>query len=493
MSVGLSVPTLLALDGDDFMDVVGGALAADDTAAAMAALVATPKSYAEPLPGERAAPTPKVLKLYQPVHGRFQLVTASLVCQLAGLPDHRVGSGELCGFVLRRLVTEKDGTHEYGWVKDPAPLAQSGAWVRTSTGALALSADEVPREEEVIPTFPLRWMKGGRVRTLRAGLIPTASRETRLGAPLTQTGELPSRRAVLEMQLRGRVFDPLLGVLERLGGLLSVKEREAASEQIPWILADLWQVLSAEDAFGPLGTEAHPSVSAADLRGVLGASFLFRVRAHGAASIGLTSLWSAMFSALAAVPALVSGTFDGQYVPVAVSRDRLEDTVIYGGEELLEKILDALPSARKHDPPKLSRVPRLQGGDDVQWVVRMVYRRKRCDRAPETVISEPSARFVLAGYHDPDAPARELRIPLPGDVSIGALRRARKGVGFVISPDLQQQMKRITPLKDLLEGKLEEGGGLTFAEICSFSIPIITICAMIVLMIFVMLLNIVFW
>ena len=49
------------------------------------------------------------LKLYQPAHQRFYLVTSSLVCQQPGLPDRKIDPGkqEQAGFVLRRLLQPK--------------------------------------------------------------------------------------------------------------------------------------------------------------------------------------------------------------------------------------------------------------------------------------------------------------------------------------------------------------------------------------------------
>lgn len=46
------------------------------------------------------------LKLYHPAHGRFHLVTGSLVCRQLGLPDRQVAlaDGERVSFVVRRLV-----------------------------------------------------------------------------------------------------------------------------------------------------------------------------------------------------------------------------------------------------------------------------------------------------------------------------------------------------------------------------------------------------
>ena len=51
------------------------------------------------------------LKLFQPVHQRFYLVTACLVCQAPGLPDRvlDVPNEERAFFVLRRLRREGNG------------------------------------------------------------------------------------------------------------------------------------------------------------------------------------------------------------------------------------------------------------------------------------------------------------------------------------------------------------------------------------------------
>jgi hypothetical protein len=54
-------------------------------------------------------------------------------------------------------------------------------------------------------------------------------------------------------------------------------------------------------------------------------------------------------------------------------------------------------------------------------------------------------------------------------------------------------MTRVTDLKKAMDGELASGDSFDLGLLCSFSIPIITICALIVLMIFISLLNIVFW
>src|SRR5437763_5872548 len=66
------------------------------------------------------------LKLYQPVHGFFYLLAASLVCHTTGLPDRFVNTArsEKVSFVLRRIAP--DG-REMAWVSDPDP-AQGKYW-----------------------------------------------------------------------------------------------------------------------------------------------------------------------------------------------------------------------------------------------------------------------------------------------------------------------------------------------------------------------------
>src|SRR5262249_30660476 len=108
-------------------------------------------------------------------------------------------------------------------------------------------------------------------------------------------------------------------------------------------------------------------------------------------------------------------------------------------------------------------------------------------------VSGPTDAFTIAGFFDLDAPARPITIAMPIDTSIKDLRKLRKNVSFLLSNELRQQMNRVTDLKNALDGKFADGESFDIGLICSFSIRIITICALLVLMIFISLLNIVFW
>jgi hypothetical protein len=138
-------------------------------------------------------------------------------------------------------------------------------------------------------------------------------------------------------------------------------------------------------------------------------------------------------------------------------------------------------------------VPKFVAGDEARYALRCVYQRPRCGLLQPPLLSDPSDEFVLAGYFDADAPSRPVRIALPPDAGIAALRKFRRNVGFMTSAKLRNQLKRIPGIKDAIDGKLNAGGGFSLGEICSFSLPVITLCAMIVLILFVILLNLAFW
>jgi hypothetical protein len=138
-------------------------------------------------------------------------------------------------------------------------------------------------------------------------------------------------------------------------------------------------------------------------------------------------------------------------------------------------------------------VPKLDPSGGVTYRLRCVYRKPRCGPLAKDEVSEPSEEFVLAPFFDPDAPGRPIRITMPVDTSPAGLRKFPKNVAILVSDKLRQQMAAVGDPKAALAGDVAQGPPFDLGEICSFSIPIITICALIVLMIFIQLLNIIFW
>lgn len=158
-----------------------------------------------------------------------------------------------------------------------------------------------------------------------------------------------------------------------------------------------------------------------------------------------------------------------------------------------------IPASRREtfDAAKLqSPAPALEVKDT--YAVRCVYRRPRCRPSERVLVSDRSAEFAIARYFDPDAPARPVRITLP--VSLNGLQKSNKKVKFVLPMQLRDKLswlkedkeETVGKVKDLLAGNAPSGGGITIGAICSLSIPVITLCAYIVLMIFLTLFNLIF-
>jgi hypothetical protein len=180
-------------------------------------------------------------------------------------------------------------------------------------------------------------------------------------------------------------------------------------------------------------------------------------------------------------------------------------------DRLTALIVRAMPTESPRpvpDPPLASQKP-LELGEGL-FVIRFAYERPLCGPLEPPEVSKPTVPFQMAGFFDPDAPARPIRIALPLDISPAGLRKFDKNTAFAISDVLCGQMQRLRSMsfgdlvlsvlpwplhKDLSApdaGACTTGTGLEIGMICSISIPIITICALLLLIIIVTLLDIVF-
>jgi hypothetical protein len=147
---------------------------------------------------------------------------------------------------------------------------------------------------------------------------------------------------------------------------------------------------------------------------------------------------------------------------------------------------------------------------DGWFVIRCVYERPHCGPLFPALVSEATRIFQMAPFFDPDAPSRPIRIPMPLDISPAGLRKYQKNTAFVISDMLCGKIKKIRKitLGDLVLSVLPwpfhkdlpnpgdsgpcKSGGMDFGMICSLSIPIVTLCALILLMIMVALFDLFF-
>ncbi len=149
-------------------------------------------------------------------------------------------------------------------------------------------------------------------------------------------------------------------------------------------------------------------------------------------------------------------------------------------------------------------------GDEGWFCVRHVFLRCDCGPLQPPLLSAASVEFQLASFFDPDAPARPVRIALPLDTTPAGLRKHPKNAALIVSDVLCGQVQRAKglglvdlvlsvlpwPLNKPLSlggtGKCKSGGSVDIGMICSLSIPIVTLCALILLMVIVSLLDFIF-
>lgn len=280
----------------------------------------------------------------------------------------------------------------------------------------------------------------------------------------------------------------------------------AMSETLEDALIDAhgdWDVVrSLPDALARI---AAPGVVAAleaaqiefDLEGAPGADgwpdFLW-MPAHPAAGQSFSPLGSPFASAAMAGPFPPTG-FDAE-------------TAI---EALAGLVAAALPATPSAPLPELAPPPTgVDAGAEAWFAIRCAYERPNCLGFAKPVLSRPSAPFQMASFFDADAPTRPIRIPMPLDISPGALRRYKKGAGFVLSDMFCGQMKAMRKLTflDLILSVLPwplhrdlptpspspcaDGGSNPLGLFVAISIPIVTICAFVLMIIMVTLFDLIF-
>jgi hypothetical protein len=559
------------------------------------------------------------LKLYQPGHQRFYLVTSGLVCARVGLPDHAVNPArqEKVGFVVRRLMPP-------GAVDPGAPLPAPGAsWeehalVTDGSGrgwrkvaASGGRADMLLAGEDQLPLFGTNFTgEDGRRRRVWAGLIPTGKRESYMGAaalpPAGGGASQGGAAAAVDprmMPLWLQVTEPWKRLIEKsdaaramqaspksplstdepLPGDAQVASTKTLREQIQtiswYILLDftkylaehlpaVWQVVKGQQpestltnkpkelaVYNALKTTTLPgsvitaltsptvytnpakvapalykaaNVSA-NLRDALRAVTTFDANPNAEERLESVAgsydrdkpsptnatkpdpAWPTFLFPLADPSlAATAGPLPSVTIPT-IAGEKAAQTAGRKVDKLSDLIEAALPAQA---PPPQSQLPlAAQSALDMRagwFVLRCVYERPECGPIDPPVVSAPTAPFQMAGFFDPDAPARPVRIALPIDTSPAGLRKFDKNTAFMISDMLCGQIERVKgmTLGDLIRsvlpwplhkdlsvpdgGPCKSGGGLEVGMICSLSIPIITICALLLLFIIVFLLDIIF-
>jgi hypothetical protein len=479
-------PALLRFDSDNFMQDLAQWLESEPNR--LSEFVARPESFQSRPTGKpqnwKAKP-PAHLKLYQPAHGHFYLVAASLVCRLPGLPDRAVNTanGEKVSLVLRRI---QSGNREMAWVTD---ATNARKWQ-------PLNADDegeyktLAPTEELLPMFPTNFTENGKRRRLFVGLIPTSSRESFQAAPTSgpfPEPEIdPATKQVIDPRMQ-EIEARVLGRLEDLIKLDSNRKQRTPTEQenegYLFLLLDLAEFLAINLAstWQSLQSGAAPAPNSRSRQ-------LYDVLATASVEDPESATWrSALKAAWDQQDRITGESTPASTLTFNLKKTNLSVTALRNG---LKSALGPYDASKT--PQAAVLVPKLDATTETMYVLRCVYQRPQC-LFESDVISNASEQFALATFFDPDAPSRPVRITLPIDTSIAGLRKFPKNVAFLTSDKLRKQMASVADMKKALDGDLSPSPDFQLGEICSFSIPIITLCAFVVLFVFLIVLNLAFF
>lgn len=554
----------------------------------------------------------RMLKLYQPAHQRYYLVSTCLVCGITGMPDRVVSPGrdEQASFVIRRMfpsgrLEPKEPLPEFDastWEEYAYAVTPNGTGWRKIGRSSETAVASLVTGEERLPLFSVNYRQcDDRSRRLFAGLIPVGRREAYMAAA-TLSGEEQSKsvdhvlpKTSRKILFRSQVAEPWKNVIDQAERFKAILDRnkinalpsdsrpsedviasvaKGAREQIQtqsWlILLDfarfLYQYVPEvwEAVLDPSKESNLKKPEQRDLMNALRHTTAnSQVRSDLATSpYSLSDVKSTLLEALKAicdnqdvteekklerarrsydrqtkggdwpvflfpladplVPALVYSNNvkqlsekDGVNIEEQINSG--ESPTVQAVKKNVDNLVALVVRAMPTDPSEavppipLAAQPVMDMREGI-FVIRTVFERPNCGPLKPTVVSEPSRPFQLAGFFDPDAPARPIRIALPIDTSPAGLRKFDKNTAFMISDMLCGQIQRAKGLtlgdlvlsvlpwpfhKDLPvpdTGPCTKQGdpNLQLGMICSLSIPIITICALILLMIIVNLLDFIF-
>lgn len=496
-----------------------------------------------PVIGQSLLPSPaKVLKLFQPAHQRYYLLTTCLVCRALGLPDRRIDAGaqERATFVLRMLQPHAGADPNNPDPTDCDELALvSGAWQAAGSNPAILFTGE-----EQHPLSPVTYTEEDqRQRRLLLGLIPVGDRERLLQAAQPNPTDQPAPPPLIDarqMMLKTQVIYPLSTLEDLADRIVQVatgaqpgaspsptpqQQQKVLTDGIYQIQEVSWYVLLDlarffESNINTLWQEIQNNGDGSDLPAPQKTVWN---TLEGTSYAG-TTLAVALRQAYAAGAALESANANYQgagngwptfrfvfYNPSLTGVQQLQPPLDRATFE--NQIVQALPATNPNPPLPTRSIAQANANPQsrVWFAIRCVLERPNCGNLTPPFVSEPTAAFQLASYFDPDAPSRPIRIGLPIDTTPAGLRKFDKNTAFVMSDTLCGQVGKLSGVSfgDLVlsvlpwpfHQDLPGGGGSTGCTpggspggmVCSFSIPIITIVALILLIIFVKLLDIVFF
>jgi hypothetical protein len=435
------------------------------------------------------------IQLLQPVQRTFNLALLEAVCDAYAQPRLDPQRIIAAGLVLRRRAVDTSGkllpntmegwqlagAHIRGWLPlpdddldpDPAqrrPLLSVGhAEVNRRLALLDDPAE--PLAERFSPLFvapPEVCRAAG--KTLLYGVIPVTSAEQTETPPPPPPYDLNDLRDHLPPYLRAGVSYPIPSA----GATLTQAAAASPSTALNNFILTLRQVAQELDAFGDSATSR---AIFAQLNGVT-------LDANTDHAQPLGDFLKQASLVLVNRQGLQGGAQPTVRMPTvwpALDAQRAQAILTLVQTQLSARLASITAGEGRFD--QLNRQYRLRA------FIRVKPHDEGCP--PETVWSSYSEPFTIAPWYA-SGELPPLQIALPNVLDANALRQLKPNVAFAVPKQLFNFLQANDP-KNLLKGEGSNGsGGFVFDWICSFNIPIITLCAFIVLNIFLSLFDLIF-
>jgi hypothetical protein len=450
-----------------------------------------------------------VLKLFQPVHRTFYVALVEIACDTLGSPRLDPAKIESAGLVVRRVTQES----EMRFSDRRRQLVE--AWVQSGKKLRGWNAFNLTREQDLDPDPSLRSLE-----------LASGNDEINRRLSIWKQSSVPFSETVAPLftappnVCRNVKRTVLYGVVPVTSSEVSEPERPTTQGAQPVSLPpyDVDKIrrhlpfyLRAQSSSVPRGGS---SLTSADADDVVLQSFVLSLRqlqvefdAFGSSAEG-RALFQELNRLQISVGTRPENMVNRQFgdflkdaceilVDMQPSRSVLmpeQWPAVNPGQEqrILNQVVARLNSA-------LGSLMKSEGRFDDpagQYRTRAFVRVKRSDGCPPKIFwSDYSQPFTIAPWFDSNGmPPVKVQLPDPFNKDFLKNLKNKPNVAFAM-PEGLFNLAKDTSLKDLMEGNAGGGGGgggPALDWICGFNIPIITLCAFIVLNIFLSLLNIVF-
>ncbi|MEP7306030.1 MAG: hypothetical protein ABJA98_10980 [Acidobacteriota bacterium] len=441
-----------------------------------------------------------VLHLLQPVQRSLQVAMIDLSCDTVGGPRLSPDRIDGAGLVIRRIATDpksRTNRHDltpeawmqnaagaFGWTRlkksdeelDPDPARRPALFSGQPALDRLLSAHlmQSALTETISPAFVMPPEVCERLgKTIVFAAVPTASSDVSDQSPVAldySDGSL--RQNIPPLLLEGTHYAPYAG----------------RTVDYRYMSADYCRQHGALDFLAFLNLLQVVAIELNAFDGTPDGQRLVQALNRRSVTLSNDDKWNVGDFLAAANSVLLSGSPTGNGsldLPIdwePSSRDD-EAAVIAAAQHCLAARGRAVlaPEGRYQDPTRL-------------YKLRLFLRVRGHDRGhehcpPRTIWSEYSDAFEIAPWYEA-AGLIGPPVPLPRPTA-AFFKAAKPNVSFVV-PDTLMNAIQGSSLGELSKGN-GPSGGLNLSWICSFNIPIITICAFFVLNIFLSLLNIVFF